>query len=148
MFVFWVLQIGFIAGSIGSGKARCRNDLAVILRPPVEVYNGQKVSSFHQRLRVNISGSRRYSRDPCCPATTSSLTLSRSIWQECVVRKLRKYPSIRRIGRVRISAKSGCKYSRANCDAGVYVRNLPSTCLCLRLQGLQDRRGCRPHEAR
>ena len=40
---------GLIVGSIGSGKARCRNDLAIILRPPVEVHNGEKVSSFHQR---------------------------------------------------------------------------------------------------
>ncbi len=55
---------------------------------------------------------------------------------------------IARIGRVRIAAKPVCQHSRANSISGAYVRHPPSTCLCLRVQGLQDRRGCRPYAAR
>jgi hypothetical protein len=55
---------------------------------------------------------------------------------------------IARIGRVRFSAKTVCQHLRAKWISGVYVRHLPSTCLCLRQQGLQDRRGFRPHAAR
>jgi hypothetical protein len=59
-----------------------------------------------------------------------------------------KMPFIVRIGSVRISAKAAYQDSRANWISGVYVRRLPSTCLCLRPQGLQDRRGYCPHLAR
>jgi hypothetical protein len=59
---------------------------------------------FPPALAVKQSGSRRYSRDPCCPAhvvphnlrSCAGLAPSRSIWLECIVRKmvrkLRKYP--------------------------------------------------------
>src|SRR5579859_7937828 len=58
-----------------------------------------------------------------------------------------RIPFIARIGRVRNSA-SGCTHSQTDWNAGVYVRNLPSTCLCLRPLGSRELSGCRPHGAR
>ena len=59
-----------------------------------------------------------------------------------------KMPFNARIGRVRTSAKSGCKRSRAKWTAGVYVRNLPSRRLGVRLWESKDRREFRPYAAR
>jgi hypothetical protein len=56
-------------------------------------------------------------------------------------------PFIARIGRSRNSA-SGCMHSQTDWNAGVYVRNPPSTDLCLPPLGLRELSGCRPHGVR
>src|SRR5579863_7348219 len=52
------------------------------------------------------------------------------------------------VGRVRISAKSGCKRSRVKRIVDVYVRNLPSRRLFARRRVSKDRRECHPPGAR
>src|SRR5580692_11062487 len=51
-----------------------------------------------------------------------------------------KMPFNARIGRGRVSAKSGCKRSRVKWTGGVYVRNLPSRLLSVPRRGSEDRR--------
>jgi hypothetical protein len=94
---------------------------------------------IEKRRRRKQYGSRRNSRDPCCSRTTYGFAPSRNGSYENAF--------IARIRRVRNSA-SGCKLSRTDWNAGVYVRNLPSTCLCLRPLGLRELSGFRPHGAR
>ena len=57
---------------------------------PAQLFSLSIAETGPPALLRKHSGSRRYSRDPCCPTHAPALRL-RAAWLECMVRKLRKY---------------------------------------------------------
>jgi len=79
--------------------------------------------------------------------TTPGLAPSRSVSLECMARKFREYVlSLESAGPE--SPQKLFANIRGQSDSEAYARHLESTCRTLRLLGLPERRGSRPHTAR
>src|SRR5277367_245076 len=157
----------------GSVSDKCVNQsgISAVTRSDRVLFFDLLIYRFRSRRMKNFSAnSKKMRREPNGPRLFFATALSVSILGHADIDVTHavppRSPALRRraayswnveaqktpvnagIGWVRISAKSGCKHSRAKGNAGVYVRNLPSRCLCVRLWGSKDRRECRPHGAR